>query len=188
MKPERLSPERLNLVRVYLAGPDVFRSDAADWAARQAAICARHGLCGVSPLDALADEPADWAALPAWRAIALRNEAHIRSCVALIANLTPFRGSGADAGTVYEIGYMRALGRPVFGYSLSAGDLLARTACTPDASGGWRDAAGLAVEDFGQFENLMIAAALTAPPVLADEPPLRVFERCVAQSAAILAG
>ena len=25
---------------------------------------------------------------------------------AIIANLTPFRGPGADAGTVYELGYM----------------------------------------------------------------------------------
>ena len=63
------------------------------WAARKKAICARYGLTGVSPLDDLTEEPADWAALPFWRQIAMRNEAHIRSCRAVIANLTPFRGA-----------------------------------------------------------------------------------------------
>ena len=30
---------------------------------------------------------------------------------AIIANLTPFRGPGADAGTVYELGYMAGRGK-----------------------------------------------------------------------------
>ena len=36
---------------------------------------------------------------------------------AIIANLTPFRGPGADSGTVYELGYMAGRGKPCFGYS-----------------------------------------------------------------------
>ena len=51
---------------------------------------------------------------------AARDEQHIRSADALIANLTPFRGSSADVSTAYELGFMRALGRPVFGYSTTA--------------------------------------------------------------------
>src|SRR5580692_11184031 len=100
-------------MRVYLAGPDVFLPAAGERAAALKSICARHGLHGVSPLDALAGEPADWGGLPEARRIALRNEAHMGGCAALIANLTPFRGPSADAGTVFEVGYMRALGRPV---------------------------------------------------------------------------
>ena len=83
---------------------------------------------GVSPLDALEGEPAGWSALPEARRIALRNEAHIAGAAALIANLTPFRGPSADAGTIYELGYMRALGRPVFGWSNAAAPFTERHA------------------------------------------------------------
>src|SRR3569833_149741 len=108
------------MTRVYLAGPDVFLPDAADWLARKKAVCASVHLVGVSSLDPLADEPADWSDLPEWRRIALRNEAHIRSCAAVVANLTPFRGPSADVGTVYELGFARGLGLRVFGYATVA--------------------------------------------------------------------
>ena len=45
----------------------------------------------------------------------------------MIANLTPFRGPSADVGTVYEVGFMRALGRPVFGYATTAEPFTRRT-------------------------------------------------------------
>ena len=35
---------------------------------------------------------------------------------AIIANLTPFRGPGADPGTVYELGYMAGRGKLCLGY------------------------------------------------------------------------
>jgi nucleoside 2-deoxyribosyltransferase len=38
-------------MRVYLAGPDVFLPDPHGRAAVRKAICARHGLSGISPLD-----------------------------------------------------------------------------------------------------------------------------------------
>ena len=41
----------------------------------------------------------------------------MRSCDLLIANLTPFRGVSMDSGTAFEVGFMRALGRPVLGYT-----------------------------------------------------------------------
>src|SRR4029077_1246927 len=85
------------------------------------------GLAGVSPLDDLPDEPTEWEGLPFWRRIAIRNEAHIRSCQALIANLTPFRGPSADVGTVYEVGFARALGLKLFGYSTTTELFLPRT-------------------------------------------------------------
>jgi nucleoside 2-deoxyribosyltransferase len=81
----------------------------------------------------------------------------------LIANLTPFRGPSADVGTVFEIGFMRALGRPVFGWS-NEGRLFAERTRTlenlgADAS---TDAEGLLIEDFGLMDNLMIDSAITA--------------------------
>ncbi len=145
---------------VYLAGPDVFLPDPAGRAAKLKAICAQHGLRGVSPLDQLAGgDPADWAGLPEALRIARRNEAHIAGCTALIANLTPFRGPSADAGTVFELGFMRALGRPVFGWSNSAAPFAARTR----AFLATQPAEALAIEDFPDMaDNLMIDGAIHA--------------------------
>jgi len=44
-------------------------------------------------------------------------ERTMRGCQAMIVNLTPFRGPSADVGSAYEMGFMRALGRPIFAYS-----------------------------------------------------------------------
>jgi nucleoside 2-deoxyribosyltransferase len=148
-------------MRVYLAGPDVFLPDALAIAARKRAICGAHGLTGVFPVDNHPAHPAE-AGLPRWLWIYRRNEAHMRDADAVIANLTPFRGPSADAGTVYELGFMRALGRKVLGYSNVAADFVPRTlgflgtAAVRDAEGRWRDAAAMAVEDFGLADNLMI--------------------------------
>ena len=38
-------------MKIYLAGPDVFLPDAVEIGRRKAAICARHGLSGLYPLD-----------------------------------------------------------------------------------------------------------------------------------------
>jgi nucleoside 2-deoxyribosyltransferase len=166
------------LKRVYLAGPDVFLPDPHARSASLKAICSRHRLVGVFPLDPIAVPGGPL--MPEWQRIALCNEAHIRSCDMLIANLTPFRGVSADPGTVYELGFMRALGRPVFGWSASALSLKDRTR-----------ADGLLVEDFGLADNLMIAGAIAASggvfvaETLAEPwADLSVFERCVAAVAA----
>ena len=189
-------------MRVYLAGPDVFLPDPLARAAALKAICARHGLSGVSPLDELAGgDPAEWALLPEAFRIARRNEAHIASCAALVANLTPFRGPSADAGTVFELGFMRALGRPVFGWSNDAERFAERTraafATARQADGSWRDGEGMLVEDFAPLaDNLMIDGAIAASGgvlVARDVPrreawtSLEAFEACIQAAARTLA-
>lgn len=153
-------------MRIYLAGPDVFLPDPAERAARLKALCAEHGLVGVSPLDDLAEEPSAWADLPEPLRIARRNEGHIASCDALVANLTPFRGPSADVGTVFELGFMRALGRPVFGWTNDAMSFAERTRRFAGATGE-ADADGLHIEDFAMHDrpmadNLMIEGAILA--------------------------
>jgi len=106
--------------RIYLAGPDVFFPDAALVAESKKAICAEYGLTGVFPTDTADSE--DFSHLshddPALGpAIAARCEAHMRQADGLIANLTPWRSASADVGTVYELGYMRALNKPVLAYT-----------------------------------------------------------------------
>jgi nucleoside 2-deoxyribosyltransferase len=189
-------------MNVYLAGPDVFLPDPLARASALKAVCARHGLTGVFPLDPVADEPAEWADLPAPRRIALQNEAHIRRSAALIANLTPFRGPSADIGTVFEVGFARALGLPVFAWSNDPRPFRERTlawladAVRHDPEGQVRDASGMLVEDFGCVDNLMLDAAVVASGGLvvlgdgwgpganpgAGDPyaDLTAFARCVA--------
>jgi nucleoside 2-deoxyribosyltransferase len=148
-------------MRLYLAGPDVFLPDPYNRAATLKSHCATHGLTGVSPLDDLLGEPAEWANLPEAHRIARRNEAHIASCHALVANLTPFRGPSADAGTVFELGFMRALGRPVFGWTNDATLFADRTRAFAGVAGD-RDGDAMQIEDFGLADNLMIEAAIIA--------------------------
>ena len=100
-------------MKIYLAGPDVFLPDAVEIGRRKAAICARHGLIGLYPLD----NAVDLAAADASLAIFKGNEAMMDAADAIIANLTPFRGPSADAGTVYELGYMAGRGKLCFAYS-----------------------------------------------------------------------
>ena len=102
---------------IYLAGPEVFLADTHEIGARKRAICARHGLVGVYPAD---EECLRDPTLPPPEqglAISRAMERAMRGCHAMIVNLTPFRGPSADVGSAYEMGFMRALGRPVFAYS-----------------------------------------------------------------------
>ena len=184
-------------MRIYLAGPDVFCPDPLARAATLKAICARHGLTGISPLDPIVDMPAAWLALPLARRIALCNETHIRAADAVVANLTPFRGPSADVGTVFEIGFMRALDRPVFGWTNAGATFLARTlgfvgAATPAEDGGWRDNEGMLLEAFDMHDNLMIDGAILASggQIFAANIPyaerwtdLSMFERCITAAA-----
>lgn len=181
-------------MRIYLAGPDVFLPAAARRGAALKAACARLGHEGVWPLDPLPQAPASWAALPEPQRIALGNEAHIRSCQALVANLTPFRGPNADPGTAFEIGFARMLGLKLAGWTNDPRCLATRTrawlgpAARRDGDA-WRDGEGLLVEDFGLTENLMLEGAILASGGLIARAEtddarrwddLAAFERCLA--------
>src|SRR5437773_9365577 len=101
------------MTKIYLAGPDVFLPDAVGIGRRKVDICARHGLTGLYPLDNNVDLAASSASLEIFKG----NEAMMDAADAIIANLTPFRGPSADAGTVYELGYMAGRGKLCLGYS-----------------------------------------------------------------------
>src|SRR5262249_45488921 len=103
--------------RVYLAGPEVFLANARDIGTRKRAICERHGLVGVFPTDE--EDTCDLTLPLPERGLAISRaiERAMRGCDAMIVNLTPFRGPSADVGSAYEMGFMRALGRPIFAYT-----------------------------------------------------------------------
>ena len=136
-------------MKIYLAGPDVFRPDAVAWAAEARRLCQAHGHQALIPLDGV-----ETTAPGIYHA----NIALIRSADAVIANLNPFRGGEPDSGTCVEIGYALALGKPVIGYADSLVPLRHRMhAVGPDADGLYRDAKGWIVEDFGLALNLMLS-------------------------------
>jgi nucleoside 2-deoxyribosyltransferase len=184
--------------RIYLAGPEVFLPDAQAVGARKAALCTQHGLDGVFPLDAGLDL-AGLAKPEQARAISAANEGLMRSCAGLIANLTPFRGVSMDAGTAFEVGFMRALQRPVLGYTNVAADYRARCEAyrrsVPQLALLDADHPEADIEDFEGAENLMIEAAIlasggavvrTAVPAGQEMRDLAGFEACLAQAAEIL--
>ena len=182
--------------RLYLAGPEVFLPDATAMGQAKQALCRRFGFEGVFPLDA----SLDLTGLPKReqaRRIAQANEAAMLSCAALIANLTPFRGASMDAGTAFEVGFMRALGRPVLGYTNVVADYRRRAEAyrrthvsAPDT-----DAPDVAIEDFDLAENLMIEVAILASggevirrgvPAGREMRDLAGFEACLIQAQRIL--
>jgi nucleoside 2-deoxyribosyltransferase len=180
--------------KVYLAGPDVFLPDPLEAGRRKAAICAQYGLSGLYPLDNTIDLASHTASLDIFRG----NEAMMDAADAIIANLTPFRGPGADAGTVYELGYMAGRGKLCLGYSNDPSSYAerARRFTEVRAEGGRQvDSEGLTVEDFGLSDNLMMIHALElhgCPLVTPRERPddiwhdLAAFEACVRLAAELL--
>lgn len=140
--------------RLYLAGPEVFRPDAAAEGARLRRLCEEAGAEGLYPLQA---EGADIRR----GCIALIHEAD-----AVVANISPFRGAHMDPGTAFEIGYAEALGKPVFLWSRERRTLAERIPAVSEN----RDADGHLIEDFGKPENLMIVrdgATVWAEPAAA---------------------
>ena len=137
-------------MKLYLAGPDVFRPDAAAWAGRVRELCRAAGHEAMIPQD---DDIPTTAA-----AIYRSNLQRIAAADAVLVNLNPFRGDEPDSGTCVEIGYALALGKTVIGYADDLRPLRERLhASGPGSDGRWRDAAGNAVEDFGLPLNLMLA-------------------------------
>ncbi len=178
-------------MKIYLAGPDVFLPDAVEVGRRKAEICARHGLTGLYPLDNAIDLSARDASLR----IFAGNEAMMIEADAIIANLSPFRGPSADAGTVYELGFMAGRGKLCLGYcndpTLYA-DRVRKFTTVDQQAGRLADAAGLTVEDFGLGDNLMIihalelhGCALVAPRQAPADVwhDLTAFEVCVRMAA-----
>lgn len=80
--------------QVYLAGPEVFLPDATEVGRRKVEICDLYGLLGVFPLEL--DHPPGPATSSTIFAACV---AAMRDADAAVANLTPFRGVGADPGT-----------------------------------------------------------------------------------------
>jgi len=168
--------------QIYLAGPDVFLASAHEVADAKRALCRRYGFEGLHPMDN--DIPGG--TMPgriAARKIYEANVALMQRADLCIANLSPFRGPNVDDGTAFEVGYMIACGKPVWGYDNGGAVYDAKVAAyravamDPYAS----------VEPFGLPANLMLTIGIeaaggqvfSATDALAAED-LSVFETCLA--------
>ena len=147
--------------RIYLAGPEVFLPDARAIGEEKARLCAAAGFEGIFPLDAALDLTG-LSKLDQATRIYRADVGIMRRCDLMIGNLTPFRGVSMDSGTAFEAGFMRALGRPVLGYTNTALDYRARADLYRARRPAWPDAdrADIQVEDFDLAENLMIEIAV----------------------------
>jgi nucleoside 2-deoxyribosyltransferase len=147
--------------KIYLAGPEVFVPEARALGEEKARLCAAAGFEGLFPLDTSLDLNGLSKAEQALR-IYRADVGLMLACDAAIANLTPFRGVSMDCGTAYELGFMRALGRLVFGYSNAADDYVTRAAAYRARATGLADAdrPDATIEDVGLAENLMIEIAI----------------------------
>jgi len=144
-------------MKLYLAGPDVFRPNALAWAEQARQICADCGHRALIPLDGVETTAAG---------IYHANIELIRSADAVLANLNPFRGCEPDSGTCVEVGFALALGKPVIGYVAeveTTTQRVARLLGGPLEIHANRpvDRNGLFVEDFGLPLNLMLAVPAT---------------------------
>jgi len=154
--------------RVYLAGPDVFFPDVDDRSGNLKIHCDLFNLEGVFPLDAdvKLEEPINQE--KNGYTIFEGNLGLIRSCVAILANISPFRGPSVDAGTAFEIGYGLASGLIVAGYTTHFS--LYKERVIPD---------GLMIEDFGMIDNLMIHGAAKGKIFKSASEAIKYLSECL---------
>ncbi|MNC00090.1 Nucleoside 2-deoxyribosyltransferase [compost metagenome] len=124
--------------KVYVAGPWVFRPDAKEHAEYLRNVLLDAGYEALIPIDNECDQALQ---------IKVSNLTMIEDCDYVIADITPFRGPSADVGTVFEMGYARALNKTIFPWSSDQSEY--KTRVEPD---------GMHIEDFGCRDNLMVAA------------------------------
>ena len=170
----------------YLAGPDVFLPNAVAHAATKVEICRRFGLRGLPPLN----EDAGTAAteLEVWQAIYEKDVAMMERSDLIIANLTPFAGASADAGTLDRGRLVSRKGQADLWLFEHVRKLRSR-GCAGNSA---QDHADLGIEGFHLPDNLMIVGAVQSGgcPVFVPTDgktrgldALDVFETCVEAAA-----
>merc|ERR1712119_151684 len=178
-----LSPVRTGkrkaLKRVYLAGPDLFRTNGIEIGIKKKKILTDLGLtpyypgdsefdiedeyikgldsqsAGMEPTPEQLKEKTEKVAM----CIAQGHEKFMRenACCAII-DCSPYRGPSMDAGTIFELGFMRALGKPCFGFTNVATNFNKRSRAFSGVKDDITDVGedGNRFEEFNTADNLMI--------------------------------
>lgn len=140
-------------MKVYVAGPDVFRPDAKEYFVCIRALIEYHGMEALIPLD---NEVSSGSEVDVPAEIYKANVAMIDACDVVIANIEPFRGPHMDPGTAFEIGYAVAKEKKIYAYTPYVESALADRIEGSITPSGHRDVSGMIIENFGETENLMI--------------------------------
>ncbi len=134
---------------IYFAGPDVFLPNAKELFAQRKQYLVERNFLGFSPLDLYSNNATE---------IVQYNEDLIRKCNIIIANLIPFRGSEPDSGTVYEIGFAKALKKRILVFNVPKIEYKAQVNKSQYQNReqgtclqGWK------IEDFGKRINIMLS-------------------------------
>lgn len=147
-------------LRVYLAGPEVFLPNAGEILAAKVELTKAAGFIPVSPGDMVL--PHTESRSEKGFAISKFHEDQMRGSDMIIANLTPFRGLGADTGTCFELGFMCALEKPAFAYTNEARNHFQRHYDFYDGNISFEDDErprapdNMSVEDFDMIDNVMM--------------------------------
>lgn len=185
------------MLKIYVAGPEVFLPNARETMDRKAELCRAYGFQAICPGDL--EIPPQPTKKAFGLAISTVDEDMMNRSDGIIANLTPFRGISADVGTCFELGYMCAQGKLVAAYTNVVESHFERTLqyydgqITEDVKGYRRGPDGLSLEDFSMIDNLMmhggierrgghIAIHAAAPDALYTD--LTAFEECLKALAA----
>ena len=148
------------MLKIYIAGPDVFEKDAADIGKRYRKLCANYGYEGLYPLENEIDFSSDKKETAC--RIFEANKKMIDICDVVIANLNPFRGKESDSGTVWECGYAIGRGKRVYGYMQETPAYIDRFTQEEKirSDDGVYDMEGRVIEDFSYPLNLMLACSI----------------------------
>lgn len=145
--------------KIYIAGPDVFEPNSIEIGERYSKICAKYGFKGLYPLDNVVDFNQEKRKIA--QDIFRANEALIKECDIVVANLNAFRGKEADSGTVWECGYAYGLGKKVYCYMDSTASYINsfRENEKELKDTMYVDKQGRMIEDFDFPLNLMISCS-----------------------------
>ncbi|HEY0184958.1 MAG TPA: nucleoside 2-deoxyribosyltransferase [Rhodopila sp.] len=199
-------PVNLALPRIYLAGPMVFAPEPAAIFDRMKVLCRPHGVVGIAPLDNQIGLEGLAPGKSLLESIVRADIALMDTLEAAVFCLDGFRRSPEmDAGTAFEIGYMKALSKPIagwtsdsrpypqrvaefFGATFGQGLTRAAATATGGTSGLTRDPDGVLVHSEGCAQNAMVHVGieLAGGIVAVDTDWERAFGRAVASVAAQL--
>jgi nucleoside 2-deoxyribosyltransferase len=150
--------------KIYLAGPTVFFRESEAAFADLERLCRARDLNPVRPAEPVDSSGQVLGGAAAARYLFEQNTLRIRAASGVLADLRPFRGElEPDSGTVFEVGFAHALGKPVA--AVLADDRDWGTRVRSVCGVGQHSAMGLEmdarydmlIEDFGGRLNLMLS-------------------------------
>lgn len=144
--------------KIYLAGFEVFELNAVEILNNHKQLCTEYGFTGLIPFDTNVDFTQSEDSVR--KDIFNENIKLISDCDIIIANMNTFRGGEVDSGTVFELGYAKALNKEIYFYSNDNRTAVEKAqdfdSDTKEIDGFIYDKNNLMIEGFNSKFNIMI--------------------------------